>query len=276
MRLTALVLYRCLTVVGVGCLATWATVSALARVANARNGARLADLIRTRAAAPADPRSQRRVETGDLLGRIDVPRIGISTVILEGTDERELEQAAGHIPGTALPGEDGNVGLAAHRDSYFRPLRDVAVGDLLTVTTPDEVRSYAVAAVSVVDPSDPAALAPTPANRLTLVTCYPFSYVGSAPYRFVVVANEVGSPRRATAEEFRAGVTADVRPRPAVVRHRSVRPPRPRAAAPAVPQGLPPGVKRDFGPPPAPPHKLPWWKRLFHRHRAAPVVPPRH
>ena len=153
MRLTVLVLYRCLTVVGVGCLATWAAVSALARVANARNGARLADLIRRRAAAPADSRPHRRVEAGDLLGRIDVPRVGISTVILEGTDERELEQAAGHIPGTALPGEDGNVGLAAHRDSYFRALRDVAVGDLLTVTTPDEVRSYAVAAVNVVDPT---------------------------------------------------------------------------------------------------------------------------
>ena len=127
-----------------------------------------------------------------LIGRIAIPRLGISAMVKEGIDYRTLGLAVGHIPATAMPGETGNVGLAAHRDNLFRGLKDIARDDEITLTTLDKTYVYRVASFSVVNPEDVSVLAPGAGEKtLTLVTCYPFYFVGHAPKRFVVRARQV-------------------------------------------------------------------------------------
>jgi sortase A len=128
---------------------------------------------------------------GSLLGRIAVPRIGLSSVVLEGDDTNVLKLAVGHIPGTALPGEQGNIAIAGHRDTFFRGLRDVRKNDEIALTTPAATYRYRVESTEVVEPDDTAVLKPSVTPSLTLVTCYPFNYVGSAPERFIVRAQQV-------------------------------------------------------------------------------------
>ena len=128
---------------------------------------------------------------GDLVGRLDIPRIGISVMVVEGVDGGDLRRAAGHIPGTALPGEAGNVGIAAHRDTFFRPLRAIQRNDTITVSTLQGVYRYRVVSMKVVGPEDIQVLYPTGRDTLTLVTCFPFNYVGPAPKRFIVRADRV-------------------------------------------------------------------------------------
>ncbi len=122
------------------------------------------------------------------LGRIEIPRIGVSAIVEEGDADPTLLDAVGHIPGTALPGADGNAALAGHRDTYFRHLEDVQDGDEIWFTTMTAIYKYRVESTRVVDPSDVSVLASTGHPQLTLVTCYPFHYVGPAPKRFIVVA----------------------------------------------------------------------------------------
>jgi sortase A len=112
----------------------------------------------------------------------------VSAVVRAGSDSRTLRLAVGHIPGTALPGEPGNVGLAAHRDTFFRRLGEIREHDEVRIVTPEGTFSYRVQGTQVVNPSDVWVLDPTDAPALTLVTCYPFTYVGSAPRRFIVRA----------------------------------------------------------------------------------------
>jgi sortase A len=125
---------------------------------------------------------------GEPIGRIEIPRLHISVMILEGTTARILRVAAGHINGTALPGTGGNIGIAAHRDTFFRPLRDVRLNDGIVVTTSYGTFRYIVDAVEIVDPEDVRVLHRTTDPELTLVSCYPFAYLGAAPKRFVVHA----------------------------------------------------------------------------------------
>lgn len=127
----------------------------------------------------------------DLIGRIEIPRLDLSAVIVEGVGSRALRRAVGHIPGTPLPGEAGNVGLAAHRDTYFGVLRHVRAGDRVRIVTPGGVHEYAVELTMVVEPEDTFVLEPYRVPVLTLVTCYPFDYVGPAPRRFIVQAYRV-------------------------------------------------------------------------------------
>jgi sortase A len=122
------------------------------------------------------------------IARIEMPRLKLSAAAREGVDTRTLRGAVGHVPGTALPGEPGNSAFAAHRDTFFRPLKDVRAGDEVVLTTPAGVYHYAVATTRIVEPSDVSVLAATPDPTLTLVTCYPFDYVGTAPQRFIVRA----------------------------------------------------------------------------------------
>lgn len=133
-----------------------------------------------------------RVRRGDVIGEIDIPRLDLSVMIFEGDDAGILEEGAGHIPGTALPQGGGNIGIAAHRDSYFRPLRLIRANDLITIKTPKGTSRYAVMETEIVPPSDVGVLARAPGRDLTLVTCYPFFYVGSAPERFIVHARKTG------------------------------------------------------------------------------------
>jgi sortase A len=114
-------------------------------------------------------------------------------VVAEGVAAATLRHAVGHVPGTALPWEEGNVALAGHRDTFLWPLRGVQVGDALSLVTPRGRFEYVVRSLEVVSPERSEVLAPTPAPMLTLVTCYPFSMVGRAPSRLVVRAERVGS-----------------------------------------------------------------------------------
>lgn len=125
---------------------------------------------------------------GSIVGRIEIPRIGLKTVILEGVSQRTLALAVGHVPGTAFPGNSGNVAIAGHRDTFFRGLRGVRPGDAIVLTTLSGSYEYRVKSCEVVVPRDTRVLADSPEPSLTLVTCYPFHYLGPAPERFIVHA----------------------------------------------------------------------------------------
>jgi sortase A len=129
--------------------------------------------------------------TGGLIGRMDIPRLGISAIVMEGTSGPTLRRALGHISGTALPGQPGNVGISGHRDTFFRPLRKIEPNDIVTLTTMAGEYRYRVLSIKVVGPDDVAVLDPGDDETLTLVTCYPFYFVGPAPDRFIVRAQRV-------------------------------------------------------------------------------------
>ena len=126
-----------------------------------------------------------------LIGRMEVPRLSLSVIVVEGTGKSTLRRAVGHIVGTGLPGQPGNVGLAGHRDTFFRPLRNIQHGDIITLTTLRGEYRYRVVSTKVVSPESVGVLKPDGNQILTLVTCYPFYFVGSAPNRFIVRAERV-------------------------------------------------------------------------------------
>ena len=128
---------------------------------------------------------------GGALGRIEIARVGLAAMILEGTNGRTLRHAVGHIPGTPLPGQQGNVAIAGHRDTFFRPLRNVQHNDEITLTTLDGTYRYLVDSTQVVAPEDTQVLDDSRDTILTLVTCYPFYFVGPAPKRFIVRAHKI-------------------------------------------------------------------------------------
>jgi len=127
------------------------------------------------------------------LGVIRIRRINIEAPILQGTSDWALNRGVGHIEDTALPGEPGNAGLAGHRDGFFRALKDVRVGDTLELETIGDVATYSVERAWVVAPDDVSVLDQTSSPSLTLVTCYPFYFVGSAPQRFIVRAVRIAT-----------------------------------------------------------------------------------
>ncbi len=133
---------------------------------------------------------------GSAIGRIEIPRLGVSSVIRAGVDARTLRLAVGHIPGTALPGRSGNIGLAGHRDTFFRKLRDIRSFDEIRIVTTAGTFSYEVERTRIVKPEDTWVLEDTSIPSVTLVTCYPFTYVGSAPDRFIVRAITPAAPPR--------------------------------------------------------------------------------
>lgn len=128
---------------------------------------------------------------GDLLGEISSARIGLRAVISEGESDGVLRRAVGHVPDTAAPGDTGNVALAGHRDGFFRPLRNIQLGDIITVTAGGVDVRYEVEWTKVVSPADVWVIGPSSARVLTLITCYPFTFIGAAPERFIVRAREL-------------------------------------------------------------------------------------
>jgi sortase A len=126
-----------------------------------------------------------------LIGRLEIPRLRLSVMVFEGIDKTTFRRAAGHIPGTALPGQPGNVGLSGHRDTFFRPLKDLRIKDEVQIATLRGNFEYEVESLRVVEPEDVGVLAASAENVLTLVTCYPFYYVGPAPKRWIVRARQV-------------------------------------------------------------------------------------
>jgi len=132
--------------------------------------------------AAVDPRE------GNILGKLTVPRIGLSVMILQGLAEETLIAGAGHVPGTPLPGNDGNVVIAAHRDTFFRKLEGMMPGDSIQIATVHRTHEYVVESTEIVDLEDTRVMESRARAELTLITCYPFYFVGPAPKRFVVHA----------------------------------------------------------------------------------------
>lgn len=130
-----------------------------------------------------------QLEKGDLIGTLIIPKLDASLPIYHGTDEDELEKGVGHFAQSVLPGKDDNSVLSGHRDTVFRNLGEVGVGDLLTVETTSGTFTYKVRKVRIVDKDDRTVIVPKPKATLTLSTCYPFDFVGSAPERYVLVAD---------------------------------------------------------------------------------------
>jgi sortase A len=183
-------LERALFVVGVVLLGYYGYVTVEAHLYQALENRELEAILASAPEAPPAVVKARRPPPapGSTIGRIEIPRLGVSAVIRAGTDARTLRLAVGHIPGTALPGDEGNIGLAGHRDTFFRRLKDIEADDEIRVVTPEGTYFYRVERTNVVEPADTWVLNGTDAPVLTLVTCYPFTYVGSAPQRFIVRA----------------------------------------------------------------------------------------
>ena len=133
---------------------------------------------------------------GGAIGEMEIPRLGLSAIIVQGDSPSALRHAVGHLSETAFPGESGNVVLAGHRDTFFRPLRNIRQGDSITLKTLAGGFQYLVESTAIVSPSDTQVLQPSSGSTLTLVTCYPFYYVGPAPKRFVVRARLLEPPAK--------------------------------------------------------------------------------
>jgi sortase A len=144
-------------------------------------------------------RSRAVVRRGAAIAALTIPRVDLSAIVLHGSDEQTLRRGPGHVEGTAVPGEAGNVVIAGHRDSFFRPLRHVRPGDDLFLDTPHGRFQYRVTSLHVVHTRDLSVLAPTEGEVLTLITCYPFWLLGNAPDRFVVRATRIGDAATMTA-----------------------------------------------------------------------------
>ena len=169
---------RGLAAAGAACL-LWAGAASLSAIAyQIEHGA-------------SGPTAELRVEGARSIARLEIPRIGLSVAVAHGDDEKTLKVAVGHLPDTPFPWQEGNTALAGHRDSFFRPLRNIRPGDDISLATRHGTFRYRVTRHTVVDPGDLWVLDPSPTAALTLITCYPFDFVGPAPRRFVVHAERV-------------------------------------------------------------------------------------
>jgi LPXTG-site transpeptidase (sortase) family protein len=185
---------RVLLVLGVACVAgvylTWrhaafVQLQAKAEMAKLAAAGRLPGDSGWRRAADAAERED------SLIGVLDIPRLNVSVAVLEGDDDGTLAVAAGHLSDTPLPWDDGNAALAGHRDTFFRPLQDVRVGDQMHLATRYGELAYRVNRIIIVGANDVWVLDPAEDADLTLITCYPFDYFGLAPKRFVVQAERI-------------------------------------------------------------------------------------
>jgi sortase A len=197
---------RALMAFGLACLLIYGFFTVQTALYQRHAKAEIARMIAARnlAPAPAAPESPTMIRPaplrarpaplarGAVIGRVDVQRLNLSAAIAEGDDESTLNNAVGHLPDTPLPWQQaGNAAFAAHRDGLFRPLRNIRVNDEIKVVTSRGEFLYRVKKLQVVDPSDVSVLAPTKAATITLITCYPFQFVGHAPQRFIVQAERV-------------------------------------------------------------------------------------
>lgn len=132
----------------------------------------------------------------DLIGTLEIPRLGMCDPIVEGDGDRALAHSIGHLPDTPLPWQPGNTAVAAHRDTVFRPLARIRVGDLIAINTERQRYQYMVRETRIVEPDDLSVLQNGPVPSLTLITCYPFRFIGPAPKRFIVHAERVATNSR--------------------------------------------------------------------------------
>jgi sortase A len=197
-----------LLLVGMICLGWWTTMTVHGWYFRSQQASLFERVTRTDAASslPAVPAPFVSIaarpaapDPAGLVGVLDVPRLGISTPIISGDDEQSLAVAAGHLADTPLPWEPGNSTVAAHRDGLFRPLQRVRRGDLVRMRTTRGDFDYTVRDMKIVDPDDLSVLRPGRTDSLTLITCYPFGYIGHAPQRFVVRAERVAAEAQPSA-----------------------------------------------------------------------------
>jgi sortase A len=179
----------------IGCLSYYGW-SVLDSTLQQERESRAFDTAREHAHASVNQPSTRRSppsvsQTLSPIGRISVPRLHLRAMVEEGDDDATLSHAVGHVPGTALPGSSGNVAMAGHRDSFFRALNDLRRNDEIDVETLNASFRYRVDQITVVDPSNTSVLASTHEKTLTLITCFPFHYIGPAPRRFIVQATQI-------------------------------------------------------------------------------------
>jgi sortase A len=200
---------RCLVIIGITCL-IWAGATSLSAIVyqveqSVSLERRDHSLDRSEADRPAHG-VETPVEASTPIGRLEIPRIGLSVVVAEGDDENTLKVAVGHLPDTPLPWQEGSSALAGHRDTFFRPLRRIQAGDEIRFATRQGTFRYRVMRHIVVEPDELWVLDASPAAALTLITCYPFDYIGPAPRRFVVHAERMdnasgGAHTNATEED---------------------------------------------------------------------------
>ena len=187
---------RGLVVVGATCLLWVGSTSVSAIVYQIQQGVSLERVDRSLDSIEA-VRAPHDVETplqpSVPIGRLEIPRIGLSAVVAEGDDEKTLKVAVGHLPDTPLPWQEGNTALAGHRDTFFRPLRRIQPGDEIRLATRRGTFRYRVIRQMVVEPDELWVLDSSPSAGLTLITCYPFDYVGPAPRRFIVHAERIAN-----------------------------------------------------------------------------------
>jgi sortase A len=129
------------------------------------------------------------------LALLRIDKIRLEVPVFDGTDDRILDRGAGRITGTARIGESGNVGIAGHRDGFFRGLKDISLGDTMVLETATSTQTYVIDSIKLVTPDDVSVLKSEPTPALTLVTCYPFYFIGSAPQRFIVHASLKGETK---------------------------------------------------------------------------------
>ncbi|MHB0969972.1 MAG: class D sortase [Thermoanaerobaculia bacterium] len=150
------------------------------------------EVVRKETTVVPDTRLERaEIATDGAVALIEIPRLRLSAIVREGADEETLELAVGHVPGTALPGEEGNIALAGHRDTFFRPLRRIKMNDRIRVIVPPNTYEYEVTSLDIVEPDEVSVLESSGIEELTLVTCYPFRFIGHAPKRFIVKAERI-------------------------------------------------------------------------------------
>jgi sortase A len=162
--------------------------------------------------APASDASSEPFDRSRFSGLLEIPRIGMSEAFAEGDDDATLDKAIGHLADTPLPWETGNTAFAGHRDQHFRPLKNVRAGDDIRLVTPRGTFDYLVSETFIVTPEDLWVLAPTNGRELTLITCYPFNFIGHAPKRFVVKARStsVSDPSGTTSTRGTSGPRNDL------------------------------------------------------------------
>jgi sortase A len=156
-------------------------------------------LTRTMSNAEQAPKPASPLKRGALIGSLKIPRLKLSAMVVEGDDDKTLRRGVGHLPDTPLPWEKGNAAFAGHRDTFLRAMRDISAGDEIRLTTPHGEFAYRVREIAIVTPDNLSGLSVTDDSSLTLITCYPFSYIGNAPKRFVVRAARASThPSRVT------------------------------------------------------------------------------
>jgi sortase A len=189
-RPLSLCLYIFITI-GALCLCYWASAAVRGGLFQARESRRFNEDVK---AGPTSCRSTTKAQgpaEGSTVARLRITDLGVALIVVEGVSQQDLTLGPGHIPGTAAPGGPGNVGIAGHRDTVFRPLRLVRKGQIISLATLRGEDRYLVVSTAVVDPSDTQVLRSTGRDIVTLVTCYPFDFVGRAPKRFIVQAERV-------------------------------------------------------------------------------------